>query len=145
MPSGGALALSSRDVPAGQVPARDDAAAASSRWVLLTVRDTGCGMDAGLCARAFEPFFTTKEDGRGTGLGLCPCCSGSWSSTGGRSASTAPWDAGRPSGSTCQPSRPRAAVAPAAVDGELPTGWETVLLAEDERPMPGAGPGDAGG
>ena len=40
------------------------------RYIHLSVRDTGCGMDAATLERIYEPFYTTKQVGEGTGLGL---------------------------------------------------------------------------
>lgn len=67
MPDGGTLKISVEAIDLGSGSGQRLAA---GRYVRLSVRDTGLGMDAATLARAIEPFFSTKETGRGTGLGL---------------------------------------------------------------------------
>ncbi|MFY9956400.1 ATP-binding protein [Bradyrhizobium sp.] len=67
MPSGGTLRITSS---AEQVGPGHRTRLNAGRYILLSVADTGSGMDEATLARAVEPFFSTKGVGKGTGLGL---------------------------------------------------------------------------
>ncbi|MBW1797785.1 MAG: response regulator [Deltaproteobacteria bacterium] len=69
MPSGGSLFLKTGNTTHEEMKGRLYAPNPGN-YILLTIRDTGTGMDNEIKERIFEPFFTTKEMGRGTGLGL---------------------------------------------------------------------------
>jgi len=65
------LCLNARDaMPAGGCLTIGLHRAAERKVQVLSVADTGCGMDQYTLSRVFEPFFTTKDKGKGTGLGL---------------------------------------------------------------------------
>ncbi len=70
MPTGGRLTLETQNVKLDEEFVRRHVGATAGPHVVLTVSDTGTGMDAETLARIFEPFFTTKGPASGTGLGL---------------------------------------------------------------------------
>ena len=68
--TGGVLSVSLREIDVDTSTIDTLAEIPPGRYIVLSVSDTGCGMDATTKAKIFEPYFTTKEQGRGTGLGL---------------------------------------------------------------------------
>ncbi|MCE5243135.1 MAG: PAS domain S-box protein [Syntrophobacteraceae bacterium] len=70
MPNGGTLAIETAAVHLDEERCAEHLGVLPGAFVLLTVTDTGVGMEKELLQHAFEPFFTTKDSSRGTGLGL---------------------------------------------------------------------------
>jgi signal transduction histidine kinase len=131
MPTGGTITIETSDVEL--TPARVASEALTLQpgpYVLLSVTDTGTGMDAKTRAHAFEPFFTTKPKGKGTGLGLATVYGIVDQSGGGISMQTALGH-----GTTVRIYLP-AVAAPAVVRQPEPPpavtyGTESILLVED--------------
>lgn len=70
MPEGGVLSFCTACVEVDEVLSRQVPGLGRREYVVLSVSDTGQGMDEATAARVFEPFFTTKQVSKGTGLGL---------------------------------------------------------------------------
>ncbi|MBI3821306.1 MAG: response regulator [Planctomycetes bacterium] len=131
MPEGGAITITTanRTVEAGARHAN----VPPGRYVLLSVADSGCGMDEQTLAHVFEPFFTTKQPGIGTGLGLAMVHGFITQSGGHITARSKPGF-----GATFNIYLPAVddPVAPPATRSSvtpIPRGNETILLVEDEE------------
>ncbi len=133
MPSGGKLTIETINLEI-----KDTISAAGSTfppgdYVLLTVRDTGSGMDQETVTHAFEPFFSTKDSGRGSGLGLSTVY-GIVNQSGGSISVES--EAGK--GTTFKICLPRVEPRPEQHEPAQPPkksiqGNETILVAEDEE------------
>jgi PAS domain S-box-containing protein len=128
MPDGGQLTIET-NLPDIDEPGQTEGHPRS--WIVISVKDTGMGMDKATQAHLFEPYFTTKETGKGSGLGLSTIHGIVAQSGGHIQVESAPG-----SGTTFRIYLPR-------MEGPLPDpksieepanlfGTETVLVVEDE-------------
>ncbi len=132
MPQGGRLIIETQNIEIDQEFCRVHSYAREGSFILLSVSDSGVGMDTATAERIFEPFFTTKEMGKGTGLGLATVYGVVKQHEGFIHLYSEP---GRgttfrvylPAGTgTAEPRQPKR-------DEQVPKGTETILLAEDNE------------
>ena len=135
MPEGGQLLIETSNLDVNENLASSLPFLQPGPYVLLTVTDTGVGMDANTRRHIFEPFFTTKGPGKGTGLGLATVYGVAKQSGGGVTVDSEPGK-----GSTFKiflPQTQESAVAPSPDEtiakGSMGTG--TILLVEDEEAL----------
>jgi len=132
MPGGGKLIIETANADVDQAYAGSNVDLRPGSYVMLSVSDTGMGMDSETTTHLFEPFFTTKAPGKGTGLGLATAYGIVKQSGGAISIYSEP---GR--GTTVKIYLPSAeAKTPAEAAEQTPKpilrGSETILVLEDE-------------
>jgi len=136
MPKGGKLSIETANVGFKEGVSFTGIAVPPGEYVMLSVSDTGTGMDEETRKRVFEPFFTTKAAGKGTGLGLATVF-GIVKQSGGYVFA----DSELGKGTTLRIYLPRvdqpmkaasSQAAPEVRPEELPQEWETLLVVEDE-------------
>jgi len=136
MPEGGTLTIETRNLRLGPDCHHSLRELRPGDYVLLSVTDTGHGMDQETLARIYEPFFTTKKVGEGTGLGLSVVF-GIVQEHNGQIECRSEVNVGT-TFSIYLPaihqrgnkSEPKAAAAPS-----LPGGSETIMVVDDEAPI----------
>lgn len=130
MSDGGALTLETENLVIDGDYCATHPWASPGRYVLLSVSDTGCGIEAEVLKHIFEPFFTTKGEGKGTGLGLATVYGVIKQHDGMVQAYSEPGK-----GSTFKVYLPvserRAEVVGPKIEGPVAGGDETILMAED--------------
>ena len=134
-PMGGRLKIETENVKLDEAFARGHPGAKAGSYVLLSVTDTGTGMDTATLTHIFEPFFTTKERGKGTGLGLATVYGIVKQSNGYTGVESAPGK-----GTSFRIYLPRHAGPSVAEEPEIYSadkvrGSETILLVEDSDPL----------
>ncbi len=137
MPSGGSVTIETANVEITEQSVGERAVPPGS-YVVVSVADTGEGIDAETRARLFEPFFTTKAEGKGAGLGLASVFGIVSQSDGFVDVTSTPGRGSRfevflPRSSERRASAPATGDQPPSVMTVPAPGTKTVLLAEDEE------------
>jgi two-component system cell cycle sensor histidine kinase/response regulator CckA len=136
MPKGGKITIETANIEIDETYARQHPSTKPGRYVMLTVSDTGSGMDRETQSHIFEPFFSTKGPGQGTGLGLSTVF-GIVRQSGGSIAVYSELGIG----TTFKIRFPRRDEAPVVMQQEkakaLRGGTETILLVDDATPLRG--------
>ena len=132
MPGGGTIVVETANVEIDEAAARQHVGLEEGSYVVLSVSDTGPGIDPEVVERVFDPFFTTKPIGEGTGLGLSTAYGIVTQSGGYIGVYSEP---GR--GATFKIYLPRvldeAPAEPVPLPANVEGGSETILLVEDEE------------
>ena len=131
MPHGGTMRIETENTVIDRSYVATHAWAREGRHLLLTVSDTGEGMDAATLERAFEPFFTTKGPGKGTGMGLATVY-GMVQQHGGMVRAYSELGKGTAVKIYLPIVERRASDVPTKVAGPVVGGNETILIVEDE-------------
>lgn len=135
MPGGGQLVIATSYIEVNSAYVASHPEAAEGRFVCLTVRDTGCGMDDGTKSRLFEPFFTTKEVGKGTGMGLATAYGiikqhNGWIEVESKPGAGSTFTVYLPASDRSEEKQEKKQSLPQALGGR-----ETILVVEDEEPV----------
>lgn len=133
MPRGGTMVIETANTIINAEQIRGEVGVEPGRFIMLSVSDTGYGMDEGTQSRVFEPFFTTKSVSQGLGMGLATAY-GIAKQHGGTI-----WVFSKPGKGSifkfCLPKfekRPSEHPTPSPAPGTGPSGTETILVVEDE-------------
>jgi two-component system cell cycle sensor histidine kinase/response regulator CckA len=135
MPAGGKLTLETGNVELDQEYCLTHPDARPGAYVMLSVSDTGLGMQPEVACRIFEPFFTTKPAGEGTGLGLSTVY-GIVKQSGGNISVYSEQGLGT-SFKVYLPvaTHPAQPIEPSTIAATSPPGEETILVVEDEEAL----------
>ena len=136
MPVGGRLNIETENVLITEEYCRDHVWAKPGRYVLVSITDTGCGMDRETMSRVFEPFFTTKGMNQGTGLGLSMVY-GIVKQHNGMITVYSEVDKGTTFKVYLPHSERAAEDVGTKIEGEVPRGDETILVVEDDEAVRG--------